>query len=378
MHTQILDRSDDFRALRREWQALLSSSAQNHLYLTHEYLSTWWKYLSGSARLRVILVRDGGRILAAAPMMIRQGTLLRWPVRRLEFIGAGWGYGGFILSKRKKECLKLIMGALQRLNGWDIISLGRTVEDPDVDSSEIAGFVSPKRALHECFPGGVPYISLQMTWKAYLAERSSSFRRNIKNRSRKLNRIGEVRFQRVTRLKDAGVAATTLMAWLRTTAERSWKADTKTAISSNADVFAFYSELVERLNDIGSLDVSILWLNDRPVAYIFGATYNGEFFEIDIAFDAELSKGSPGIYLRNCLLMELFQQNYRVYDFVAYFDYKRELTSRVRQHDVHVFYRRTWYPLMLRSLRSVVRSTMPRMMTDYSDLSWGRQADAGA
>jgi CelD/BcsL family acetyltransferase involved in cellulose biosynthesis len=187
-----------------------------------------------------------------------------------------------------------------------------------------------------------------------------------------------VRFQRVTRLKDAGVPAATLMAWMRTTAERSWKAGAKTAISSKADVFAFYSELVERLNDIGSLDVSILWLNDRPVAYILGATYNGEFFEIDIAFDAELSKGSPGVYLRNCLLMELFQQNYRVYDFVAYFDYKRELTSRVRQHDMHVFYRRTLYPLMLRSLRSVVRSTMPRMMTDYSDLSWGRQADAGA
>jgi len=378
MHTEIIDRSDDFLALRDEWRALLSASAQNHLHLTHEYLLAWWKHLSGTASLRVILVRDGGDILAAAPMMIRRGTLLRWPVRRLEFVGAGWGYGGFILSTRKEECLQQIMGALQKLRGWDIISLGRMVADRDIDVSEVAARIPYKSVVHECIPAAVPYIPLEMTWDAYLAERSPSFKRNLRNRSRKLNAIGQVRFQRITRLVEAGLNVTTLMTWLRTTAERSWKAGEHTAISSNADVFAFYCELAERLNAIGCLDVSILWLDERPVAYIFGASYNGEFFEIDIAFDAQLSKASPGVYLRNCLLKELFEQNYRVYDFVAYFDYKKELTSHVRRHDVHVFYRRALYPLMLRSLRSVVRRTMPRMMTDYSDLSWGRQADVGA
>jgi CelD/BcsL family acetyltransferase involved in cellulose biosynthesis len=293
-------------------------------------------------------------------------------------VGAGWGYGGFILSTRKEECLQQIMGAIQKLRGWDIISLGRMVADRDIDVSDVAARMAPKSAVHECTPGAVPYIPLETTWEAYLAERSRSFKRNVRNRSRKLNAIGHVRFQRITRLVESGLKVTTMMMWLRTTAERSWKAGEHTAISSDAGVFAFYGELAERLNAIGCLDVSILWLEERPVAYIFGASYNGEFFEIDIAFDAQLSKASPGIYLRNCLLQELFQQNYRIYDFVAYFDYKKELTSHARRHDVHVFYRRALYPLMLRSLRSVVRSTMPRMMTDYSDLSWGRHADVGA
>jgi hypothetical protein len=244
------------------------------------------------------------------------------------------------------------------------------VGDPDIDAAEIAALISPKCAARESVSSGVPYIALKTTWEAYLAERSLSFRRNIRNRSRKLNDLGPVRFQRIKRLEGAGVDAATLMTWLRTIADRSWKADEQTAISSNADVFAFYGELVERLNETGCLDVSILWLNDRPVAYIFGATHNGEFFEIDIAFDGELSKASPGVYLRNHLLKDLFQQNYRVYDFVAYFDYKKELTSHVRRHDVHVFYRRKLYPLILRSLRALVRNRMPRIMTDYSELSW--------
>jgi len=304
-------------------------------------------------------------------MMIHWGTLLRWPVRRLEFVGAGWGYGAFILSERKQECLRRIMEVLQNLRGWDIISLGRMIGDPDIESSEMATLISPKCAVHECVPAGVPYIPLQMTWESYLAGRSLSFRRNIRNRSRKLDTMGPVRFQRITRLEAGGVDMSTLMKSLWTTADRSWKAGEDTAISSNAEVFAFYWELAERLNEIGCLDVSILWLNDRPVAYIFGASYNGDFFEIDIAFDAELSKASPGNYLRNCLLKELFRQNYRLYDFVAYFDYKKTLTSHVRRHDVHVFYRRALYPLLLRATRGAVRRKMPRFLTDYSDLSWG-------
>lgn len=369
MWTDVIDRFDRFAALRDEWRTLLSSSAQDHVYLAHEYLCAWWKHLAGSAALRVILVRDGEKIIAAAPMMIRWGTLLRWPVRRLEFVGAGWGYGAFILTERKKESLKHIMSVVRKLRGWDIMSLGRFIPDPEIDASEIAASTPPEFASHECVPGGVPYIPLRGCWNDYLAERSASFRRNLRNRTRKLNKLGSVRFQRVRRF-GGGVEMPAVMSSLRMIADRSWKAGEKTAISSDLNVFGYYAEVAERLNDLGSLDVSLLWLNERPIAYIFGATYKKYFLEIDIAFDSELAKVAPGVYLRNCLLQELFEQNYEVYDFVAYFDYKRNLTSHLRRNDNHVFYRRAFYPLLLRSLRTVVRNRAPRVLSDYSDLSW--------
>lgn len=376
LYTEIIDREDAVLGLGEEWANLLSKSAQDHLYLTHEYISTWWKHLSKSAALYIILVREAGELLAIAPLMLRRGTLLRCPVRRIEFAGSGWGYGGFILHKRKKECLERIFTHLEEMKTWDVMYLGPTLGDPDITPQDVAGLLPPRRSVYEPVRVGIPYIPLRMTWEQYLAERSSSFRRNVKARSKKLTGFGRVDYLRITKIEDAGVPLSTVMGWMRTVAENSWKAKAGTAISSDPLVFAFYKELAERLNAMGGLDLSLLFVNQRPVAYIFGAVYNGDYLEIDIAFDSELSRVSPGVLVRNCLLQELLGKHPGKYDFVAYFDYKRELTSYVQDVYVHVVYRRRLYPLALRWVRGKIRGRIGRLLADYSDPAWGVRTHA--
>ena len=321
--------------------------------------------------MRIILVREAGELLAAAPLMVRRGTLLRCPVRRLEFAGSGWGYGGFILSKKKRECLRSVFAAVKEMETWDVMYLGNTLGDPEIDPKELAGLLPENHSVHESVRVRIPYIPLHLTWEKYLAERSSSFRRNVKNRGRRLADLGGVRFLRVTKLEESRIPPSKVAQWLRTVAERSWKAKAGTAISSDSRVFSFYTDLAVRLNTMGSLDLSFLFLDERPAAYIFGAVYRNDYFEIDIAFDMELSKLSPGILLRNYLLKELFQKQNGKYDLVAYFDYKRELTSCVQDFYIHTFYRRRLYPSVLRWLRREIRSKMGRLLADYSDPSLG-------
>lgn len=370
LSTQMIERDDAFFELRDEWTDLLSRSGQDHLYLTHSYLVSWWKHLRGSASLRIVLVREHGELLAIAPIMLRRGTLLRCPVRRLEFIGSDWGYGGFILSKKKPQCLGRIFQVLKDTDSWDVMYLGKTLSDPEMDAQELAALLSQKDLVHESIRASVPYIPLQLSWEGYLAERSSSFRRNVRNRKKKLSELGKVRFLRVTNIEASGIPFSQVIGWIRTIAERSWKAREGTAISSSASMFAFYTELAERLNEMGSLDLSLLFVDERPVAYIFGARYKSDFFEVDIAYDLEFSKASPGTLIRNCLLQELFQRPWGKYDFVAYRDYKRELTSYVQDFDIHVIYSKKVYPLVLRWLRGRIRNRMGWLLKDYSDASW--------
>lgn len=378
LYTEIVDCEDAFIKLKEEWGNLLSKSAQNHLYLTHAYLSTWWKHLSRSAVLCIILVRGAGELLAIAPLMLRRATLLRCPVRRVEFAGSGWGYGGFILYKRKRECLQKIFKHLEEMKTWDVMYLGPTLEDPDIVPQDLAELLPQIHSVHDSVRVGIPYIPLRMTWERYLAERSSSFRRNVKSRSKKLNTLGRVEYLRITRLGESGTSLSTVMEWMRAVAEHSWKAKARTAISSDPRVFAFYGELAERLDEMGSLDLSLLFVDAKPVAYIFGALYRGDFLEIDIAFDNAFSQVSPGVLLRNGLLQELLQKQSGKYDFVSYFDYKKELTSHAQDFHAHVFYRRRPYPLVLRWLRRRIRNRMGRLLADYSDPEWGarRYADA--
>jgi len=64
-----------FEAMRDEWNELLKSSACDCLFLTWEWLYTWWKYLREDRRLHIVAVRRGAELIAIAPLaLIPQGS----------------------------------------------------------------------------------------------------------------------------------------------------------------------------------------------------------------------------------------------------------------------------------------------------------------
>ena len=354
LRTQVIDDGPSFLGLKERWAELLRRSYQNHFYLTHPYLFTWWKHLAGDASLRIVLVTDGAELLAIAPLMHSRGKLARLPIRRVEPLGSGWGYGGIILSDKKPQCLEKIFDILDDMNDWGLIYLPHTVGDPSIGPREIVRPDRQRPLAHDVDPTRIPFISLDGSWEDYLAQRSTSFRRNIRNREKRMRRAGRTDFLRIGPASDTRIPHDQVMQWLRLIAERSWKADAGSAISSPR-VFEFYSELAVRLNEEGQLDICFLFLDDRPVAYTFGAIYNHDYYEIDIAYDRELAKISPGTLLRNRLLQELFGQGLRRLDFVMDFDYKKELTSESAEFCTHFIFRKRPYPLLLRYIKRKVQ-----------------------
>ncbi|WWQ65210.1 GNAT family N-acetyltransferase [Streptomyces sp. Q6] len=59
----------EFAALREEWNRLHRSSATATPFQSHAWLHSWWLSYGGARRLRVVLVRQEGRLVAAAPLM---------------------------------------------------------------------------------------------------------------------------------------------------------------------------------------------------------------------------------------------------------------------------------------------------------------------
>ncbi|MFK4223772.1 GNAT family N-acetyltransferase [Streptomyces sp. NPDC019890] len=60
----------DFAGLRAEWQALQRRCATATPFQSHAWLLSWWLSYGGGGRLRVVLVRRGGVLIAAAPLML--------------------------------------------------------------------------------------------------------------------------------------------------------------------------------------------------------------------------------------------------------------------------------------------------------------------
>ncbi len=87
---EIIDDVAAFERLRPEWTRLLQASAADSLFLTWEWLFTWWKHLAGDRRLFILTVRSGDELIAIAPFARsapRVASIL--PLPSLEFLGTG-------------------------------------------------------------------------------------------------------------------------------------------------------------------------------------------------------------------------------------------------------------------------------------------------
>ena len=77
MHVTLVREESDLLALRGEWDALLRSSHSNGLFLTWEWISTWWRIYGDGRALHLLAARDdGGRLIGLAPLMRIRRRLL--------------------------------------------------------------------------------------------------------------------------------------------------------------------------------------------------------------------------------------------------------------------------------------------------------------
>ena len=64
-----------FEALAEEWDDLLDRCSPATPFQSHGWLCSWWHSYGRSGRLRLVTVRRGGRLVAAAPLMVRHRLL---------------------------------------------------------------------------------------------------------------------------------------------------------------------------------------------------------------------------------------------------------------------------------------------------------------
>jgi len=106
-----------FANLKREWEDLLGASSSRCLFLTWEWLYTWWKYLAADRQPAILALRCGGMLAALAPFIVRPPSLFRGqPFQAIEFLGngnVGSDYLDFIVHRGcEKEAVETLASRL--------------------------------------------------------------------------------------------------------------------------------------------------------------------------------------------------------------------------------------------------------------------------
>lgn len=336
-----IEDAEGLAALRPEWQQLLQASAADCLFLTWEWLATWWKHLSQGRRLHVLAVRRGSDLVGIAPLALRPpqpGRLL--PFRALEFMGMGdigSDYLDVIARQDQEDAVVQAVADYLKSHGR-VLDLRRVRSGSRRIAAlrarlQAAGWQASREATEHC-----AYIALKgHDWKSYIATVSRAHRANVNRRIRRLTEVfGGYQFARA-RTEDERQEY--FREFLRLHQLR-WSGEEETTAITGPSVVAFHDEFSRLALERGWLRLYLLRIQGRAVASTYSFRYGDKFYYYQAGYDPELRDHSPGLATLGLTVQDA------IADKVAEFDmlHGREGYKSLWTHTRHELERVHCYP----------------------------------
>jgi peptidoglycan/xylan/chitin deacetylase (PgdA/CDA1 family)/CelD/BcsL family acetyltransferase involved in cellulose biosynthesis len=366
-------READLAPLRTAWDELVRSSGSDTIFLTWEWVATWWSAYGSPGDLRVLTVLDDHGVLRGiAPCRCQSVRGYGQTVHALSFIGdssiedrpSDSDYLDFIVAPGyEKQVLEAV------LNYWaDTLSRGAVLllnETP-------AG--SPNLpALQELADGrgmtwretDVPCATIQLpgSWDDYLRILQPRFRTKVRSVLRNLESQPEVQFRFC---ENAGQLERILPA-LFDLHTRRWAEEGKPGVFYWDRKRNFYLGLSRLLLERHWLRLSWLEWNGQVLACQYGFAYGGAYSQLQEGYEPASEHWNPGIGLRAWSIREFLKEGLREYDFLGGVGrHKTTWGAEVKQSKRIMLAFRSSRNLLFRcgpdwevAVRAAVRKTLP-------------------
>jgi CelD/BcsL family acetyltransferase involved in cellulose biosynthesis len=305
----------EFRELHDEWDSLLASSLSDCVFLTHEWLFTWWKHLSAGRELSIIAVRDNGKLIGILPLAKRAAQYTRMMPRVAEFIGSGVigsDYLDAIVQKGREE--DVLAEFARELDSW---SLMLQLSQLRVKSCVVTGvlpvlaqqqWIASETKINVC-----PFIDLNNhSWESYLASVSSNQRYSFNRKLRALEKAFAVRLDVIETETEAQHGLDVVI----DLHHRRWSSSGASEAFQTTEFTEFHQEFVGLAAKRGWLRVIILNLDGVSRAAIYGLQYGPVFYFYQSGFDPAYSKQSVGLVVMGLAIKQAIAEGACEYDFL--------------------------------------------------------------
>jgi CelD/BcsL family acetyltransferase involved in cellulose biosynthesis len=321
--------SEEFAAMRDEWNELLSRCAGSSPMLTWEWAFSWWEAYRDSKTSRELRVltarREDGRLLGIAPLVLRPWREFAIPMRRLEFIGTGEAEEDETCSEfldivadreASAEVVRAFLKSLIEDDTWDEM-VCRDVRK-DVPSAvwqlrDLASDGAWRLRVREFGAARCPFVRLPSSWEDYLSTLSRNSRKTVRHKRRQIEAGGEVRFA-VAETPEALERA--FSAFLTLHQERWKSADREGCFAS--PVFAdFMRRLTPRLARRGGVRIATLETNGEAAAayYLLCDDRAWHYYNSGMALE-RFGGLSPGGVCQGYIIEEAIRRGLAEYHFL--------------------------------------------------------------
>jgi peptidoglycan/xylan/chitin deacetylase (PgdA/CDA1 family)/CelD/BcsL family acetyltransferase involved in cellulose biosynthesis len=309
---------EEFQQLKPTWDELVNQSASKSIFITWEWVWTWWRAYGVPGDLFLLVFSDeDATARGVAPLRRKRLRKYGQKVETISFVGdssfdsdyldfiVAAGYEERVIEAFHAHCAGLLAdGAMFELNEMPEISPHFPLLRELADSRKMAWTAAD-----------VPCATLRLPgdWEAYLKMLQPRFRTKVRSVLRNLESRPEVRF----RFCEDPAELDRILPILFDLHTRRWAAEGQPGVFGWERKRYFYARLSRILLDRGWLRLSWLEWNSRVLACQYGFAFNGTYSQLQEGYEPASEHWHPGVALRAWTIREFLKQGLREYDFLG-------------------------------------------------------------
>ncbi len=315
MTIRVVTEAKEFESLGEVWDELSQNSGHDtSVYLTHEWLWTWWRHFGEGKKLNILLIERERQVIGIVPLMRTEYRLGLLRLRALETIGSvNYNCVGLTQSENREEVIAAFLAymAEELANNGLVLRLTLVPEDSEFLAllrKNIPSFAD-NLAVQEKATTVAPYIALPATWDEYFRSLSGNRRWILRRRLRALEEAHVVDFQECT--VDALDARLNEFFDLH---QKRWQSVNVKGVFADPRNKEFYRDIATQFLERGWLHFSCLTVDGEMASAEYGFVYGRKFYAATAARDPRYSKYSVGHLHCMFLIRETIEKGLREYD----------------------------------------------------------------
>ena len=318
------------------WDRLHRRTPGATFFQTLEWLTITLRHFKRQQKLRVLVIYEGDEPVGIVPFTVRMEKFRLGDLRVLSFPLDDWGtfYGPI-----GKDPVGLMRTAMEHIRSqprdWDVIDFRYLCEQADhfpdlanvINEQPLQFFERPRMEA--------PVVDLADSWEEFTKSKSKNWRRGMKREQERARQHGCLRYVRYSSDIESGKIDPRwdLFEQSRIVAQRSWQAQSPVeAAFCSSRVAPLLRELHVEAALNGMLDMNLLYLDDRPVAFLYNYVCRGYVYCLRSGYDASC----PASGLGTILLAEFLEDSHHRGDMQVNFgpgtqDYKMRFATEIQR-----------------------------------------------
>lgn len=328
------------------WNDLLPQTPRASFFHTYEWFVTFWNHYGKNRRMRVLVVRSGETVIGIVPLCVQIEPCRLSKLQVLTYPLSDWGMWYGPLGANQSTTMFM---ALQHLRStprdWDMIEFRWTSAGlNDYDATGRAMSAVSWKPARQIYQQTSLIQFTDSTWDQYFKSLDKKWRHEVRRQSRNLEYQGEVEFVRhrpqATACGD-GDPRWDLFNECVEVSKSSWQAESCNGNTiSHSHVLPFIRDCHAEAARLGMLDVTMLRVSGRPVAFQYNYHREGQVFGLRMGYARKARYWGVGKILLSRIIQDCFDRQDKVLDMgIGEFDFK----SRFRT-DIEKSYSYSYFP----------------------------------